>query len=71
MTTALNSKHMTAIQNDGEGRKLLIDVLGETGSKVFASGSAVCIKNEYPLIAELDKHVESLEQPFEIYICLL
>ena len=66
MTTALNSKQMSGIQGDGEGNKLLEDVLGSSGQKVLTGSSASNgIKSEYPLLAEIDKEVESIESPYQ------
>ena len=66
METTLNSKHMTAIQSDqGEPMKLLQDVLGEDGNKVLMDSKDVVVKNEYPIIREIDKVLESLESPYQ------
>ena len=62
MSTSFNAKHMSAIQNQGEGLKLLEDVLGEKGQQVLTGGgSSSTVKAEFPLLAEIDRSVEALE----------
>ena len=45
--------------------KLLQDVLGEDGNKVLMDSKDVVVKNEYLIIREIDKVLESLESPYQ------
>ena len=65
MTTALNNKHIAEIANEGHGQKLLEEVLGAKVTAAIGNGKAI-IKSEFPVLAEIDKAVETLESPYWI-----
>ena len=65
LTTQLNNKHIADISNEGNGQRLLEEVLGAKATLAIGNGKAI-IKSEFPTLAEIDKAVETLESPYWI-----
>ena len=65
LTTQLNNKHIADISHEGNGQRLLEEVLGAKATLAIGNGKAT-IKSEFPTLAEIDKAVETLESPYWI-----
>ena len=65
LTTQLNNKHIADISHEGNGQRLLEEVLGAKATAAIGNGKAI-IKSEFPTLAEIDKAVETLESPYWI-----
>ena len=65
LSTQLNNKHIADISHEGNGQRLLEEVLGAKATAAIGNGKAI-IKSEFPTLAEIDKAVETLESPYWI-----